>query len=669
MPDLEQAKKRIEKLRDEIRHHDYLYYALNQPELSDKEYDGLYRELKDTERRYPQFITPDSPTQRVSGEVLKEFKTVRHRMRMFSLDNTYSYDELSEWNERVFKNSGREKAEFVAELKIDGASASLTYENGLFVQGATRGDGEIGEDITLNIKTIRSVPLRLKDNKCFPLPRILEVRGEVYMERNDFELLNKEREKKGEVLFANPRNAAAGSLKLLDPSITAQRKLNCFIHSLGTMAGGRKPATQWEFLDFAKGLGFRVIPVNKLCKDIDEAISYCSEWEKKKEKLNYDIDGMVIKVNSFAQQNKLGFTLRSPRWATAYKFPARQATTEVLAIKLNVGRTGVITPTAELKPVECGGVVIRNATLHNFDEIRRLNIRAGDRVLIERAGEVIPKVVKVVQSRGTQPAEIPSACPVCSGKVVREKEEDVAYRCINPSCPAQLERKVIHFASRTAMDIEGLGEAVAEQLVSKKMICDLADIYFLKKDALLGLELFAEKKADNLRAAIEASKTKGFAKFLFGLGIRHVGEKAAFVLAERFRNIDNLMRASEEALMDIYEIGPVMAESVVAFFRQRTSKELIKKFRKAGLTLSEKVKIGPRILKGKKFVFTGELSEFSRQQAEEIVRDLGAQASSSVSKNTDFVIAGKNPGSKFAKAKALGVKVIDEGEFKKLVEI
>jgi len=665
MADLNEIKKRIEKLREEIHHHDYLYYVLNQPVISDKEYDDLYRELKELEEKYPQFITPDSPTQRVSGEVLKEFKPVKHRVKMLSLDNTYSFEELKEWNERIFKILGKEKVEFVVELKIDGVSASLTYEKGVFVLGATRGDGETGEDITLNLKTIHSIPLRIKGKD---IPSLLEVRGEVYMERKDFEILNKEREKRGEILFANPRNAASGSLKLLDPSITAQRKLNCFIHSFGTMEGGKKLNTQWEFLNYARDVGFRVNPENKLCKDIDEVIDYCNQWQEKRDNLSYDIDGMVIKVNSFAQQEKLGFTLKSPRWAVAYKFPARQATTEVLAIKMNVGRTGVITPTAELKPVECGGVIIRNATLHNFDEIKRLNIRVGDRVLIERAGEVIPKVVKVVESRGKKPVEIPKNCPVCGGKVVKEKEEEVAYRCINPSCPAQLERLVIHFASRGAMDIEGLGESVAKQLVERKMIKDLADIYFLKKEDLLTLELFADKKAENLLKAIEESKKRPFSKFLYGLGIRHVGEKAAFILAQRFKNIDNLMQAKIDDLLEIDEVGPVMAESVINFFKQKSSQELIKKFKKAGLVLAEEKKVGPQPLKGKKFVFTGELASFTRKEAEDLVRSLGGEASSSVSKNTDFVVVGENPGSKYDKAKELGIKIINEEEFKKMIE-
>lgn len=664
MRDLKEIKNRIEKLREEIRHHDYLYYVLSQPVISDKEYDELYRELKELEEKYPQFISPDSPTQRVSGEVLKEFKTVRHRVKMLSLDNTYSFEELIEWNERIYKNLG-EKVEFVVELKIDGVSASFTYEKGVFVLGATRGDGEVGEDVTLNLKTIRSIPLCIKGKE---IPHLLEVRGEVYMERKDFEILNKEREKKGEVLFANPRNAASGSLKLLNPAITAQRKLNCFIHSFGVLEGGRKIATQWEFLNYMKELGFRVNPANRLCKDIDEVIAYCRQWQEKRDSLSYDIDGIVIKVNSFGQQIKLGSTLKTPRWAVAYKFPARQATTEVVAIKMNVGRTGVITPTAELKPVECGGVIIRSATLHNFEEIKRLNVRVGDRVLVERAGEVIPKIVKVVESKGKKDVEVPKVCPVCGGRVVKEKEEEVAYRCINPSCPAQLERLLIHFASRGAMDIEGLGESVARQLVEKKKIKDLADIYFLRKEDLLDLELFADKKADNLLKSIENSKQRSFGKFLYGLGIRHVGEKAAFVLAERFKDIDNLIQAKMEDLLKIPDIGPVMAESIVNFFKQNSTRELIKKFKKAGINLKEEKKTGPRPLEGKRFVFTGELSEFTRKEAEELVRSLGGEVSSSVSKNIDFVVVGENPGSKYEKAKELSVRIINEKEFKRMIE-
>ncbi|MCM8784068.1 MAG: NAD-dependent DNA ligase LigA [Candidatus Omnitrophica bacterium] len=666
MTELNEVKRQIEKLREEIRHHDYLYYVLNQPVISDKEYDDLYRALKEFEEKYPQFITSDSPTQRVSGEVLKEFKTVRHKVKMFSLDNTYSFEELREWNERLYKNLGKDKIEFVVELKIDGVSSSLTYENGIFSLGATRGDGEVGEDVTLNLKTIRSIPLRLKGKD---IPRILEVRGEVYMERKDFEALNKEREKKGEVIFANPRNAASGSLKLLSPSITAKRNLNCFIHSFGTMEGGRIISTQWEFLSYAQEVGFRVNPANKLCKDINEVIVYCRQWQEKRDSLDYDIDGMVVKVNSFEQQEKLGFTLKSPRWAVAYKFPARQTTTEVLAIKMNVGRTGVITPTAELKPVECGGVIIRNATLHNFDEIKRLNIRVGDRVLVERAGEVIPKIVKVVESKGKKEVDIPKTCPVCGGRVVKEKKEEVAYRCINPSCPAQLERLIIHFASRVAMDIEGLGESVAKQLVKKRMVKDLADIYFLNKEDLLTLELFAEKKAENLLRAIEESRNRPFSKFLYSLGIRHVGEKAAIVLAERFRNIDALMNAKEDDLLGIYEVGPVMIQSVINFFRQKSTQDLIKKFKKAGVNLKEEAKkIEHQPLKGKRFVFTGELSEFTRKEAEELVRILGGETASSVSKNTDFVVLGENPGSKYNKAEELRVKIINEEEFKRLVK-
>ncbi len=671
MADLIRIKKKIEDLRKEICHNDYLYYALNQPKISDKEYDDTLRKLKDLEEQYPQFTSPESPTRRVSGYVLKEFSTVRHRVKMLSLENTYSYDEIREWNVRVLKHIEDEKVEFVVELKIDGVSASLTYEDGAFRSGATRGDGETGEDVTLNLKAIHSIPLKLKENIQVSFPLLLEVRGEIYMKKNDFGIMNKEREIRGETVFVNPRNAAAGSLKLLDSSITARRRLNCFIHSFGVFEGRRSFVTQWEFLDFARNMGFCINPNSRLCRNIEEVISYCREWGDKKENLDYDIDGVVIKVNSFRQQDKLGSTLKSPRWAVAYKFPARQATTEVLGININVGRTGVITPTAELKPVKCGGVIISRATLHNFDEIKRLNIRVGDSVLIERAGEVIPKIIKVLEKRGSKRVEIPEFCPACSEKVVKEKEEDVAYRCINPSCPAQLERKITHFASRAAMDIEGLGEAVSEQLVSKKVVNNLADIYSLRKrkDEVLTLDLFGNKKADNLIEAIEASKNKSLSKFIFGLGIRHVGEKAAMVLAERFKNIDALEKAQRDELVDIYEIGPVMAESITAFFKQSSAKELIQRFKKFGLKMLEVSRTaGPRHLKGKKFVFTGELSGFSREDAEEQVRLLGGEVSSSVSGNTDIVVIGASPGSKFNKANKLGIKIIDEKEFIRILK-
>jgi DNA ligase (NAD+) len=668
----EEIKKQIEKLRDEIRHNDHRYYVLNQPEISDKEYDDLLKKLKKLEEAHPELIRPDSPTQRVSGEPLRGFKTVSHKIRMLSLDNTYSFEELKDWAGRVEKGlRPGEKAEYAAELKIDGVSISLTYEKGLLTIGATRGDGETGEDVTLNLKTVRAIPLKLLAGPSIPYPKTLEVRGEVYMTKKDFEKVNKGRAKEGEDLFANPRNSAAGSLKLLDPGLVAKRNLNCFIHSFGILEGGKELPGQWEFLGAAKQWGLRISPENRLCRDLKEVVAFCEKWQEKRESLDYEIDGIVVKVNSFDQQRRLGTTLKSPRWACAYKFPAKQATTRLKALTVQVGRTGVITPVAELEPVECGGVTIKHATLHNFDEIQRLGVKIGDRVVLERAGEVIPKIIKVVDSvrTGKEKAfKIPAKCPACGGGITKEKEEEVAYRCVNPSCPAQLERGLVHFASRSAMDIEGMGESAVAQLVKNNMIRDFADIYFLKKEGLLKLELFKDKKAQNLLEALEKSKTQPLSRLLYALGIRHVGEKAAFVLAERFTSMDKIMASKKEAFDEIHEIGSVMAESVENFFRQEGTKKLIAKLKKASLNMSEpKRKTTGRTLAGKTFVFTGELAGFGRQEAERLVRELGGNAGSSVSNNTDFVVTGENPGSKYDKAKKLGVKIIDEKTFKEMV--
>ncbi|MDP2940942.1 MAG: NAD-dependent DNA ligase LigA [Candidatus Omnitrophota bacterium] len=663
----DEIKKKIEGLRDKIRRNDYLYYALSQPEISDQEYDGLMRQLKNLEGQYPRFKADDSPTVRLSGGILEGFKSLKHKQKMLSLDNTYSFTELKSWEERVRKGLGRaEKVEYVAELKIDGVSANLAYRNGKLSNAGTRGDGETGEDVTQNIKTIRAIPLVLL-GKGFPDE--IEIRGEVYMDNKDFALLNKEREQEGEALFANPRNAASGSLKLLDTSIVAGRRLNFFAHSLGARSGDGLKA-HWEFLAKLKEWGLRINPHSRLCGDFEGLIAYCRAWQEKRTGLTYDIDGVVVKLNSYRQQEALGYTLRSPRWAVAYKFPAHQATTEVLAIKVNVGRTGVITPTAELAPVECAGVTIRHATLHNFDEIKRLNIRKGDRVLIERAGEVIPKVVKVVTHSKGHAFLPPKDCPACAGKVVREKEGDVAFRCINPSCPAQLERGLLHFASRLAMDIEGMGEAVAAQLVSLKLVRDFADIYNLKKEELLRLELFKERKADNLLAAIRTSRTRPLSRLIYGLGIRHIGEKAAFVLAREFRTMNKLAQASPDDFRRIYEVGPVMAEAIADFFSQEESRALIGKLKSAGVNMQEAAAepAAGSALTGKSIVFTGELKNYSRPRAEEMVRRLGGNATTSVSKNTDFVVAGENPGSKFAKAKGLGVKIIGEKEFSEMAK-
>lgn len=661
-----QIKNKIEQLKKKLREHDYRYYVLSQPSISDKEYDDLMQQLKLIEDKYPQYRTDDSPSKRLSSGISEGFKTVKHRAGMFSLENTYSIDELRLWDERVRKGLGRDATyEYAVELKIDGVSANLTYLKGKLIIGATRGDGQVGEDVTANIKTIRAIPLSLFGKYFLGL---IEIRGEVYMDKEDFLKVNQARSDEGEILFANPRNSTSGSLKLLDSSITAKRRLNFFAHSLG--AYSEKPInTQWDFLAKLKNWGLRTNINSALCRNIQEVIDYCKKWQDKRDKLSYEIDGIVVKLNSFLQQNKLGFTAKSPRWAVAYKFAARQAITEVLAIKVNVGRTGVITPTAQLEPVECSGVIISNATLHNFDEIKRLGLRQGDRVLIERAGDVIPKVVKVVESKGKNPYAIPKVCPVCKEKIVKEKIEDVAYRCINSDCPAQLERALLHFSSRDALDIEGLGEAVIIQLVKMGLIKSLADIYKLKINDLLKLELFKEKKANNLLNAIEKSKHQPLARLIFALGIRHVGQKAAYTLAQEFGDMHKFKKANFEELDRIPEIGLVMARTVADYFKLGQTKKLIQQFKDLGINMHQQsIKVKSNKFTGKTVVFTGELEGFSRSQAEELVRQSGGQAASSVSSKTDFLITGKSAGSKFEKAKKLGIKIISEENFKEMIK-
>ena len=659
-------KKEIEQLKVKLRQHDYLYYILSQPQISDKEYDDLFARLKSLEEAYPQYRTDDSPAVRVSGGISPGFKTVKHGAGMFSLDNTYSIDELNEWEGRLRKGLGKEAVyDYVVELKIDGVSANLTYVKGKLTIAATRGDGQTGEDVTANVKTIRSIPLVLMGRE---LPDLVEIRGEVYMDKRDFVRLNNERQENDELLFANPRNATSGSLKLLDSSIVAKRHLNFLAHSLGIYEG--KPVkNQWEFLGLLKEWGLRTDRHCVSCRDIEGVLAYCRKWQEKREEVPYEIDGAVVKLNSFSQQKHLGFTAKSPRWAVAYKFPARQATTEVLAIEVNVGRTGVITPTAELKPVECAGVIISHATLHNFDEIKRLKIRVGDWVLIERAGDVIPKVVKVIQQKGKEEYAIPLRCPACKEKIVKEKEGEVAYRCLNSDCPAQLERSLLHFSSRDAMDIEGLGEAVISQLVKLKYLQSLADVYKLKLEQLLKLELFKEKKANNLLSGIQKSKSRYLARLIFALGIRHVGQKAAYTLAGEFGSMDKLMHAKLEDLDNIPEIGLIMAGSVIDYFSLSRNKKLIKELKESGVNmLQEGFEAKTNKLTGKTFVFTGELKGFSRHEAEESVRLSGGKFSSSVSSKTDFVVAGESAGTKLEKARELGVKIIGEDELKEMLK-
>ena len=660
-----QIRKEIESIREKIRKHDYSYYVLSQPFVSDKEYDDLMRRLKLLEDQYPQLLTDDSPSQRLSSGISPGFRTVKHKVGMFSLDNTYSIDELADWDERVRKGLGSRRIyEYVVELKIDGVSANLTYSKGKLIVGATRGDGQMGEDVTANIKTIRAIPLALLGKD---IPDFIEIRGEVYMEKKDFSQVNKERMDKGEVLFANPRNATSGSLKLLDSGTVAKRQLNFFAHSLGAYHN-HLINTQWDFLTRLKGWGVRTNMHSALCRNINEVIAYCNKWQQRRDELSYEIDGVVVKLNDLTQQKDLGFTAKSPRWAVAYKFAARQATTELIAIKVNVGRTGVITPTAELKPVECSGVVISNATLHNFDEIDRLGLREGDRVLIERAGDVIPKVVKVVEQKGRKPYNIPAKCPACGERIVKEKEEDVAYRCINSDCPAQLERALLHFASRDALDIEGMGEAVINQLVSLKLLKSLADVYKLSLDNLLKLELFKEKKANNLLSSIEKSKQQPLARLIFALGIRHVGQKAAYTLAEEFGDMQKLMHAKLEDLDSIPEIGQVMAGSILNYFNLKQTRKLIQDLKDAGVNMRQLPgNFKTNKLTGKTVVFTGELAGFSRAEAEDLVRRSKGVPGSSISSKTDILVAGANAGTKFNKARKLEVKIIDEEEFKEMI--
>lgn len=687
--DKEKAQKEIARLSREIEGHNYRYYILDEPSVSDKEYDELLRQLIKLEGQFPDLKSPNSPSQRVGAKIPSSAATVTHRVKMYSLDNTYSMDELQEWHERVVKGLPGQRIEYVVELKIDGVSASLTYVRGRFVLGATRGDGVTGEDATHSLKTVRSIPLKLLEKKGEHLPEILEVRGEVYMNLKDFAALNEERKKNGEPVFANPRNATSGSVKLLDSRITAQRNLSCFIHSFGVLfphiSGVREGTapfkTQWEFLATIPDWGLRVNSQNQLCGTIDAVMAYCREYQQTRDTVPYEIDGVVVKVNSLKQQEQLGFTLKSPRWAVAYKFPARQVTTTVKDITVQVGRTGILTPVAELEPVECGGVTISRSTLHNFDEIKRLGVKKGDRVLVERAGDVIPKIVKVVESpgkssglargkSGQKALKVPAKCPSCGGAVAKEAEKDVAYRCVNPLCPEQIERGLLHFASRGAMDIEGLGESVIHQLCEKGLVKDFADIYFLKPKDLLELELFADKKAENLLKAIENSKKRPLSRFLFGLGILNAGEKVALILAQRFGSLEKLLKAEGEDLEGIRGIGKVIAVSIVKFFKQPVTHKLMAKFKKAGVNFLEPVMASAKRsekFQGKKFVFTGELTSITRTQAGARVRELGADVIASVSAATDFVVAGENPGSKYQKAVNLGVKILNEKQFQEMI--
>jgi DNA ligase (NAD+) len=669
-------QKKIESLRDKIREHEYKYFVLTQPSISDQEYDKLVKELEAIEKEHPELITPDSPTQRVGSDLTKVFNPVEHKVPMLSLSNTYSEEELFDFDRRV--NDGlpeNEKVEYLVELKIDGASVNINYVNGYLKTAATRGDGTVGEEITNNVKTIKSIPLRVKKDSSIRYKlNDFEVRGEIFMNVKDFEKLNKEREKNGEKTFANPRNSTAGTLKLQDPKIVAHRPLNIFLYSI--ISPEDELNSQEENLLALKKLGFRVNEHFKKCKTINEAIKVCRKFEKIREKLEYEIDGAVIKVNSIAQQNKLGSIAKAPRWAVAFKFKSKQTSTKIKAITWQVGRTGAVTPVAELEPKLLAGSTISRATLHNFDEIVRKDIRVGDTVIIEKGGDVIPKVVEVVLSErpsGRKKTKPPKKCPICKSKLFKP-EGEVAYYCENVECPDQVKGRLEHFASRGAMDIEGLGESLIDIFVDKGFLRTYSDIYKLKtyRDDLIKMERFGEKSVSNLFNSIEKSKEKPFDKVLFALGIRYVGAGAARKLASHFKSIEALMKATEEEITGVHEIGESISKSVKKFLSDNHNKKIIDELKKAGLKFSF-VDVKPAIVKdnffkGKSFVLTGTLASFTREEAADKIMSFGGNVTSSVSKKTDLVLAGEKAGSKLDKANKLGIKVISENEFQKKID-
>ncbi len=669
MPKAVPAKQEIEQLRDKIRHHDYQYYVLDEPELTDAAYDRLMNRLKELEAANPKLITPDSPTARVGGTPRDGFQTVRHARPMLSLDNAFSYEALGDFDRRVRQGIGREKIEYVAEHKFDGLSISLQYEDGILVRGVTRGDGSTGEDVTPNVKTIRSVPLRIDAAliKKAKLKSTFEVRGEVLMTRKAFEAMNRQQEQMGGKIFVNPRNAAAGSVRVLDSSITAQRRLEFFAYYL--LVDGLEPfAKHSDSLEVLKQLRFRASDDWKLCDGIEKVEAYCDTWEPKREHLPYEIDGVVIKVNSTAFQRELGFTAKAPRWAIAYKYPARQETTVVNDIRVQVGRTGTLTPVAVLEPVQVGGVTVSRSTLHNMDEIDRLGLQIGDTVLIERAGEVIPHVLKVLkEGANRRPFHMPEKCPEC-GSAIHKAEDEVAYRCVNAACPAKRRESLLHFASRHAMDIDGLGDKIVDQLVAKGLVKDIADLYTLKLDTLIDLERFAEKSAQNLLDEIEASKKASLARLIYALGIRMIGERTGQLLAAHFSSLDELAAATEEQLLEVGEVGPKVAASIAEFFSEPANQKIIKKLDKYGVKpTAEKRVVKSQKFAGKSFVFTGGLANRSREAAAELVQQHGGKISGSVSKKTDYVVVGTDPGSKYDKAKELNVTILTESEFDKLL--
>jgi DNA ligase (NAD+) len=662
----------VESLRDEIRHHEYRYYVLDDPEISDAEFDRLMNELKKLEAEHPELITSDSPTQRVGGKPREGFVKVPHSIPMLSLDNAYSEEELRAWERRVHELSGRKDIEYVCELKLDGMSLALRYENGKLVRGITRGDGTTGEDVTANVRTVRSIPLgiSIENLKKAGIPADFEVRGEMLMPIASFKRMNDEREKQGLSLFANPRNATAGTVRQLEPSITAQRRLDYFAYML--ISGGRNLFDQhWQALNALENVGFKVNPRRALATNFNEVWKFIGEWEEKRESLPYEIDGVVTKVNSTALHRQLGFTGKAPRWAIAYKYAARAGITQIEGIHVQVGRTGKLTPVAELKPVPIGGTTVSRATLHNMDEIERLGVKIGDWVEVERGGDVIPKVNRVLDDkdhpRGHKSFHMPERCPVCGGHVVRA-ESEADHRCVNQKCPAKLRETILHFASRGVMNIDGMGDALVTQLTERGMVKDVADIYKLTKDKLLSLERMGDKSAENVLREIENSKKLALERVVYGLGIRFVGERTAQFLAEHFGNMEDLVKASEEELQQVEEVGPRIAKSIVEFFAEPKNRELVDELRAAGLTFKGKKKERGTKLAGKTFVLTGTLANYSRDEAKKMIEDAGGKVTGSVSKKTDYVVAGADAGSKLEKATELGVKVIDEKRMEGLVK-
>ena len=651
----------IAKLRKIIEFHNHRYYDLDDPVLSDTQYDELYQKLKNLEAQFPQFVTADSPTQKVGGKASATFAPVTHGVPMMSLDNSYNAADVRAWHERCAKILSSDNFEMVVEAKIDGVSCSLTYIDGILTTAASRGDGKTGEDITANVRTIQDIPHRLVQ-----APKgVLEVRGEIYLEKKDLETLNEKQAFNNQIIFANTRNAAAGSLRQKDSAITAQRPLKFFAHSFGQ--GHLSVSSFSQFLDQCRAWGFSVSPSRLITASLEEIISFYQAFDKQRQTLAFDTDGLVIKVNNFTQQQILGATAKSPRWAIAFKYPAEQATTTVNNVLFSVGRSGIITPVAQVEPVSCAGVIISNATLHNFDEIKRLGLRVGDKIILERAGEVIPKVVKVVEHLGQEEILPPTQCPSCA-RPVYKTEGEVGYYCVNPSCPAQIKGRILHFASRGAMDIEGMGDAVVEELVDREFVSNFPDLYNLNFFHLLSLENFKEKKSQNLLDGLEESKKRPLSRLLFALGITFVGAKTAEVLADHFRTLDNLMQASLPELQSIPDVGEAVSQSVYDFFHDPAAKEQIEQLRQIGLNFTQpEKKMSSRVLEGKTVVFTGEMEGMKRTEAELLARQHGAKTSGSVSAKTSFVVAAKAAGSKLKKAQELGVPILTPEEFFKLI--